>query len=206
MTSFTRTPASSAPLPGPTAWTRAPELPGRATPPAPPALAAAAAVRDGLDQGARVHGEAEPLGDLGWQRHRPDAEVGGGYLARLYELVGDGDRGIRGDGEPEVHGAGLRGREVGDVYAHDVAVAVHEGAARVAGRDGGVGLDQVHQRARRLLVVAHELPGKLAPHGADDAGGHGRLEAGRAADGDGALAHDGRVGRPGGRRRQDATS
>src|ERR671916_1126604 len=145
---------------------------------------------DRLDQGAGLDREAETLGGLGAQVRRPDAEVGALDLARLDELVGYRDSGVRGDGEPDVHGTGLGRGEVGHVDADDLAGPVHEGTPRAAGRDGGVGLDQVGERGGRGGVAAGELDRELAANAADDAHRHRRLEAGRAADGHGELADD----------------
>ena len=67
------------------------------------------------------------------------------------------------------------------VDADDPAAAVDERAAAVAGVQGGVGLDD----------VVHQVAGDAAQRpaqGADDAGGDGRFEAERAADGDDELA------------------
>ena len=70
----------------------------------------------------------------------------------------------------------------------DLRVGVDERATRVAGRDRGVGLDEVDERLR-LLGRA----GDGALQAGDDAGGDGVLEAERAADGHGELADLGQV-------------
>src|SRR5688500_12031643 len=70
----------------------------------------------------------------------------------------------------------------GGVDADDATARSDEGAAGVAGVEGGVGLDDVLDDA---LAVGG---GEGAAEGADDAGGDGGLEAVGVADGDGHLA------------------
>src|SRR4029450_2358214 len=92
----------------------------------------------------------------------------------------------RGPGDGEADGdRALLGSDLGDLDADDLAAAVDQGAAGVAGRDGGVGLDQVDQGADALLGRA----GDLAVEAGDDPGGDGVLESERAAHGHGQLAH-----------------
>src|SRR5215217_5770842 len=152
-----------------------------------------------LHQRPRVHGQFELGGVFGAQVGGKDAQVGRRDLARGDQLVRDGYRGVGRYCETEVLGAGLGRGEVGHVHAYDEAVTVGQGAARIAGGDGGIGLYQVDQSIR-LRATPGEFRRKLPAHGAYYARGHRGLEARRAADRDGQLAdYGGVLVEPGGR-------
>src|SRR5690606_16982008 len=133
------------------------------------------------------------------------------------EFRGDALDEVGGDGEPEPDAAarGRAGPGDGDVDADESALRVEEGAARVPGVDGGVGLDdgQVDEGAGAGLLVAAgavELPevegalghvlrlvlvgrgggghGDAAVECADDPVGDGVGESEGCPDGDGEVA------------------
>ena len=64
--------------------------------------------------------------------------VGAVAAADADHVGGDADHGVHRDGEADPLGAGADG----DVDADQLAVDVHQRAARIAGVDAGVGLDQ----------------------------------------------------------------
>ena len=106
--------------------------------------------------------------------------VGGGHGRRVGATVGlhlVEQRGevLHRDGEADTVVAARHGGDRG-VDADDPGVGVGERAARVAGVDRGVGLDQAGQCADRGL--------QLTVQAGDDAGGHRRLVAVGAAEGD----------------------
>src|SRR5215203_4007744 len=112
---------------------------------------------DLLHQRARVYGQVEPSGVLGAKIRRQHAEVRSRDLALLDQLIHHRDRRVRRDGEAEVYRSGLGRREVGDVDADDLAVAVGQGAAGVARGDRCVGLDKVSQGAPLRRTAARQL-------------------------------------------------
>src|SRR3954467_9564754 len=137
----------------------------------------------GLQAGARRRGA---LGDGGDRRARAravlgrDAEVGVVDLAALHELLDDVVDGVRGDGEADADVARLTGgRGAGAldlrVDADDLAGAVEQRAAGVAGVDGRVGLDDVVDR----VAVGRA---DLALQGGHDAGGQRAVEPEGIAD------------------------
>src|SRR5690606_27615413 len=83
-----------------------------------------------------------------------------------------------GDGKADADIAAGR-RDDRGVDADKLAVCRHQGAARVAGIDRGVGLDEV--------FIAFDVQSAAAQR-ADDAGGNGLAEPERIADGDYAVA------------------
>ena len=93
------------------------------------------------DDGARGVLEVEELGVLGGYVVHRDAEVAVLHLAVCDELLRGGLCDLRRDGKAGAgEGAGVRDDE--GVDADELAVGVDEGAAGVAGIDGGVGLDE----------------------------------------------------------------
>ena len=88
---------------------------------------------------------------------------------------------VRGDGEADALEAAVAAED-GGIDAEETAVDVDEGAAGVAGIDGGVGLDEV--------FVALDLgeDADVAALGADDAAGDGFADAEGIADGEDAVA------------------
>src|SRR5215212_2590849 len=146
-----------------------------------PGVGGRATGHDLFHEGARVYRQVEPGGVFGAQVGSKDAEVGRRDLAGVDQLVRNRDGRVRWYREAKVLCPGLGRRQVGDVNADDAAVAVGQGAARVAGGDRRVGLDQVHQRPR-LRAAAGELGRKLPAYAAHYARGHRGLETRRAAD------------------------
>jgi len=131
------------------------------------------------DDHARVGLHAEGLGQLGREVARLDADPAAAHLAFLHDAL-EHDLGHRhGDGEADAHAA-ARARIDRGVDAQQVAVDVDQRAARVAGVDGRVGLDEV------LEVVDAEL---VAAQRRDDAAGHGLADAEGIADGQHLVAH-----------------
>src|SRR4029453_19440035 len=128
--------------------------------------------------------QAQLGGDLGGDLVGLDAQGGVGGPAGLEPLAAHVDGGGTGDGEADGDRP-LLGRDVGNVDADHLAAAVDQRPAGVAGRDGGVGLDQVDQGTDALLGRA----GDLAVEAGDDPGGDGVLEPEGAAHGHGQLAH-----------------
>ena len=84
-----------------------------------------------------------------------------------------------GNGEADAHAA-ARARVDRGVDAFEVAVDVDQRAARIAGVDGGVGLDEVLEGVDAQLV---------APQRRDDAAGDGLADAEGVADGQHLVAH-----------------
>ena len=117
------------------------------------------------------------------RRERPaptgDAQIGAAEAAVAHE--GGDDSAGRG-----VHRHGQAQADTGDrrVHAHQPPLAVDEGAARVAGVEGGVGLDDVLHDA----AGGPGPGGEGATEGADHAGGDGAGQAHGVADGDHKLA------------------
>ena len=99
---------------------------------------------------------------------------------------------VDGEGEAQALGghAGAGLGILGGDDAHHVAIAVKQGAARVAGVDGAVGLQHVQGGAHRLAVGVGAAGGDQPVQGGDDAVGEGvgQLAQG-VADGIDALAH-----------------
>ena len=98
-----------------------------------PGLTGRATRHDLIHKRARVYWQVEPSRVLGAEVCRQHAEVRSRDLPLLDKLVRDGDGRVRRYGEAEVDRPGLGGREVGDVDADDLTVAVCQGAAGVAG-------------------------------------------------------------------------
>src|SRR4029453_16984509 len=123
---------------------------------------------DLLDEGA--------VAATGGGERRGHAEVADLDLPPLADGRGRLGGDVDGDGEADADVAvGVVAGADGVVDADDAAMAGGEHAAGVARVDGGVGLDD--------LAALEEPVG-----GADDPGGHGLVEAERAADGDRELA------------------
>ena len=119
------------------------------------------------------------------------------HLAALGELARDTLGQVDGNREPQ---PGPRPGAHQGVDADHLAVGVDQGAAGVAGVDGGVGLDQVE------AFVAEAQAVDVAVQAADDAQGDRALQAVRAAQGDRPVAHLQGLGIPeGGRRDPGAT-
>ena len=110
--------------------------------------------------------------DVERPRFAGDAEVSAVDAALLDQQAGDPAGGVDGDGEANALGAA----DDGGVDADDTAVRIDERSAGVAGVERGVGLDHVFDRATALAA-------QRPTEGGDDAGGDGRLEAERVADG-----------------------
>src|SRR4029453_11463004 len=99
-------------------------------------------------------------------RYRLQPEVGVGHPARGDDLVGDGLGEINwyGKSQPDAAPTRVRHGRTGRRHPYQLALAVDQGAAAVAGIDGGIGLDRGHQQ-RRPVVVAGDLHGPV--QGAD---------------------------------------
>ena len=107
-----------------------------------------------------------------------------GYIALFDQLVGDFLDGGGRDGEAQTLHAGAAGEitHFHGVDADDLAVAVDQRAAGIAGIQGGIGLDQGH---------GPSPGGNIPVNGGHDAVGHGapQLHAQRIADGHHTVAH-----------------
>src|SRR5262249_39126783 len=115
------------------------------------------------------------LGFGGRQLFHVNAEEAASDFPLGQEEVGDALGGVGGDGEADALVASRLGGDHG-VDADDAAELIEEGPAGVAGKDGGVGLDQLHG-----VVDVAVAGGDEAALGADDAVRHGVPEAERAA-------------------------
>ena len=129
--------------------------------------------------------EVEPPGDVARDRDvaAVEPQVAADDAAVLHELRHDPPGHVDRDGEADP----LRRLDDRGVDADDPAPAVEQRAAAVARIERGVGLDHV------VDEVAGDAP-QAAAQGADHPGGHRRVEAERAADGDHELA-DAQLGR-----------
>ena len=133
--------------------------------------------------GAVVGREIVRRGVLGVHRHHGKADVGVRDLLAVDDHLRDLDRVVAGDGESDARERlRVRGEQRAD--AHQLSLFVHERAARVAGVDGSIDLDEVGIEGVARLPV-HEL---AAIEGAHDARRHGRVEAEGAADGHNPIA------------------
>ena len=134
---------------------------------------------DGVDHDAGALAELVEAGDafVDGDVLAGDADVAATDAALLDEPAGDEFGGFAADGEADALGGG----DDGGVDADDLGAGVEEGAAGVAGVEGGVGLEDV-------VDEAAGAGGEGAAEGADDAGGDGVFEAEGIADGDGDLA------------------
>lgn len=138
---------------------------------------AGAFVLDVGDDDAPFAGELPGGGEGGGDGLGDDADFAADDAAAVDKLVDDVGDDVGGDGEAEAFTAAGLGEDEG-IDADDAAFGVDEGAAGVAGVDGGVGLDVDHR------VVGFEL----ARGGGNDAEGHGVIEAEGAAKGHDDLA------------------
>lgn len=115
-----------------------------------------------------------------------NAHVGlAGDVAMLHDIADHLHHIVNGNGEAQaLHtgGGGIAGGQLGGGDAHHLSVEVEQGAAGVAGVDGGVGLNHVHHGA-----VAH---GDAPVHGGDIPAGKGEGQlTQRIADGYHLVAH-----------------
>ena len=139
-----------------------------------------AAALDAGDQGAAGVGQAEGFGELGGHFLRLDADPAARHGAGADDLFHDVAHRRYRDGEADAQRtAGARVDR--GVDADQMAAAVDQGAAGVAGVDRGVGLDEV------LEGVDPEV---RAPEGRDDAHGHRLADAEGIADGQHDVADD----------------
>ena len=127
------------------------------------------------NEGAFAFLEAERLGQFRGNILDGDPQQSPGDVSPLLklglDLLGHVDR----DRKPDP----LTGGDDGGVDAHDLPLQVDQGAAAVAGVDGGVGLDEV-------------VIGARADHpafGADDSGGHRLFQSEGTSDGHHPVAH-----------------
>ena len=160
-------------------------------------LRGARAVDDAHDIGALERGVTLVVGAVvavigavvGAHVGHADAELRVGHLAVGAQLLDDAADVVRGDGiahaRPLTGGGGVVGG-----HAHELAVGVHHGAARGAGVDHGVGLDDAGVVGLRLI----ERDGRGAVGARDDAHRHGGLLALGVADGHDPGARLQRVG------------
>ena len=102
-----------------------------------------------------------------------DADVAAADFAMRHQLRCHGFRGVDRHGEAEILGVG----NDGGVDAHDGAAGIDQGAAGVAGVEGGIGLDDIVDEPAGLGAESSADRG-------DDACGYGCLESQRVADGD----------------------
>ena len=118
--------------------------------------------------------QAQAAGDPLIDRLGVHAQGAAAHLAGGVELAHHAAGQVGGDGEAQADVAGHAALDVeaGGVDAHQLAAQVDQRAARVAGVDGGIGLDEV--------LVAH-AGHVAAAHRRDDARGHGLAEAERIA-------------------------
>src|SRR5439155_20009571 len=140
------------------------------------------------DRPARV-AQPERLHQLAGQGLHRDADPAPRHLAAVDQLPGDALDDVRGNGEADTLAGGHDGR----VDADDLAAKIHEGAARVAGIDRRVGLDEV--------LVGGDAD-VTAPGRTHDADRDGLVEPEWVANRDGPLADTERVGIPEPRHRQ----
>ena len=148
-------------------------------------------------QAPALDAQAVVLGDLGVERPVVDADPGAGDVLAGEDLGDDGLGEVDGDGEADA----LCGAGLGGVDADDLAVAVEQRAAGVAGVDGGVGLDEVRAAGwRRRLVMSETTMVRSRPLTMPEVTDAREL-AQRVAHGDGQLAdlERGRVAQLGGR-------
>ncbi|MFN8623477.1 MAG: hypothetical protein U0869_22290 [Chloroflexota bacterium] len=141
-----------------------------------------------VDPGARLDRQLVVRGDLGIDILVADADPRPRDLLARHHLLDDRLGEVDGQREPD---AGRVARDRG-VDADDVALGIHERAARVAGVDRSVGLDQVAQVLGALAHLVGDVD--LAVKTAHDAGRDGARElAERVAHGDRGLADAQRV-------------
>jgi hypothetical protein len=128
------------------------------------------------EDGTGIDGELQSLGKSGGYGLGEDADLAAADATELADLIIDKADGVAGSSETDaVIGAGAR--EDKGVDAGDVAVGVNEGAAAIAGIDGGIGLDVFDG-----VIGAH-----LAGDGADDPHGDGVFQAVGATEGEDEL-------------------
>ena len=134
---------------------------------------------DADDEDGRLGRQAEVAHDAGQQRHglAGDPDVAAAHAAIADQPRRDELGGVDGDREADA----LGGLDDGGVDADHLAARVDQRATGVARVERGVGLNHVFDQPTRAGL-------QRAAKGADDAGGDGRLEAVRVADGDGDLA------------------
>ncbi len=125
-----------------------------------------------LHQDAHGMGEAQALGDLRGDGLAGGAEPGAHDRATGAGALQDRPHHGGGNGEADADGAAAP-REDRGVDAHELAVEIHQGAAGIAGVDGGVGLDEGAEVA--------DADGGAGEAG-DDAAGHGLADAEGIAD------------------------
>src|SRR5690606_24731264 len=113
------------------------------------------------DERAPVRGHTKRRSDLRTDGLDADTKPATARLAVKPELLNDGNRDIRWNGEPDADRAACR-RDDGCVDANDLAVHVEQGTARVALVDGCVGL--------QIVVVRPRID--VACFGGDDADRH----------------------------------
>src|SRR5262249_14333279 len=123
-----------------------------------------------------VDGQSGVPDQLGEQLYRSDVDPAAGHASVGNQLGNDTPRGVDGDGKPDTHRA-ARGAVDHGVDTDDLAAAVDQRPARVAGVDGRVGLDELVEHD--AVVVAER-----SAQGADDAYGHGPVQGEGVADGE----------------------
>ncbi len=120
-------------------------------------------------------------GLVGVGNHNLDADSAARHLAVLDDLVINQRRHVHGHGEAHaLVAARCGGCGDGRVDANHFAADVEQRSAAVAGVNGRIGLQEVLELRFRI---------DIALLGADDARGHGGLEAEWRANGDGPVAH-----------------
>src|SRR5699024_8291573 len=105
------------------------------------------------------------------------AEAAAPYFTVFHDLVVNRHHQVAGNREANADIA-TGARQDGGVDADQFAVQIDQRAARVAGVDGGVGLNEVFEA----------IPEAVATEAADDAGGDGLGQAERVADGNDEVA------------------
>ncbi len=135
---------------------------------------------DRADDGAGLGLDVQRLGKIGRQILDRHPEPAAPHLAEFDELVHDGERHVDGHGEADPDVAAAPRRDDRGVDADELAVERDQRAARIAGVDRGVGLDEV--------LVAFRVDPR-PPERRDDAARHGLAEAEGIADGDDEIAH-----------------
>ncbi len=124
------------------------------------------------DQDALRVGELVGICHLGGQVVDLDPDPSARHRSGLDDLLHDLARQADGDREPDAHGAAAA-REDRGVDADQVARAVYQRAARVAGVDGGIGLNEVFERVDAEVSALQR---------ADDPHRHGLADAEGVAD------------------------
>src|SRR5467141_985846 len=143
-------------------------------------LLSRAALFEGDYQNPALHGKLVKAGDAAGHRHglAAHADVATRHLPVADETDRDELRGVDSDGEAD----SLRGQNDGGIDPDHFSARVHERAPGVARVQRRIGLDDVVDETARL---GSERPAQ----GADNARGHGGLEAVRIADRDRDLTH-----------------